>query len=167
MMVFEDETGFTEHPRVSRVWARRGQPFRVPTASNHQRRLNVFGWVAPLEGRHGLMRAPRGNTQGFLALLGCLRRRWPGKVLHLFVDRARWHRGPQVEKYLAAHRQIHLQYLPPYQPGLNPQERIWRRLRYERTNNHWFADLDQAWHAIRQTTRRWSTEKIRHLCNIS
>lgn len=166
-MVFEDETGFSQHPRLSRVWARRGQPFRVPTTSNHQRRLNVFGWVAPLQGRHGLLRAPRGNTQGFLALLDGLRRRWPGKVLHLFVDGARWHRGALVQKYLETHRQVHLEYLPPYQPGLNPQERLWRQLRYERTNNHWFADLDQAWQAIRETTRRWSTEKIRHLCNIS
>ena len=99
-MIFEDETGFTEHPRVSRAWARRGQPFRVPTASNHRRRLNVFGWVAPREGQQGLMRAPRGNTQGFLALLSRLRRRWRGKVLYLFVDRARRHRGPQVKQYL-------------------------------------------------------------------
>ena len=166
-MVFEDETGFTEHPRISRVWARRGQPFRVPTASNHRRRLNVFGWVAPLQGRYGLMRAPRGDTQGFLASLTRLRQRWQRKVLHLFVDRARWHRGPRVRKYLAAHPQIQMEYLPPYQPGLNPQERIWRQLRYERTNNHWFKDLDQTWRGIRQTTRRWSTERIRRLCNIS
>lgn len=114
-MVFEDEAGFTEHPWISRVW---GRPFRVPTASNHQRRSNVFGWVAPLEGRYGLMRAPRGNTQGFLILPARLRQRWRGKVLHVFVDRARWHRGPN---YLAAHRQIQMEYLPPYQPGLNPQ----------------------------------------------
>jgi len=43
VVVFEDETGFSEHPRISRVWARRGQPFRVPTASNHRRRLCL--WV--------------------------------------------------------------------------------------------------------------------------
>jgi transposase len=111
--------------------------------------------------------AARGNTQGFLALLSRRRRRGQGKVLYLFVDRARWHRGPQVKQYLAAHREIYLEYLPPYQPGLNPQERVWRQLRYERTNNHWFADLDQAWRAIRETTRRWPTQEIRRLCNIS
>ena len=72
-----------------------------------------------------------------------------------------------MKKYLAAHRQIQMEYLPPYQPGLNPQERIWRQLRYERTNNHWFKDLDQTWRAIRETTRRWSTKRIRRLCNIS
>jgi hypothetical protein len=61
--VFEDETGFTEHPRISRVWARRARPFRVPTASNHRRRLNVFGWAVPLEGRYSLMRSPRGTPK--------------------------------------------------------------------------------------------------------
>jgi len=165
--VFEEETGFTEPPRVSRVWARRGQPFCVPTASNHRRRLNVFGWVAPCEDRHGMMRALRGDTQGFLALLTRLRQRWRGKVVRLFADRARWHRGPRVQQYLAAHPQIQMAYLPPYQPGLNPQERIWRQRRYERTNIHWFIDLDATRHAIRETTRRWSKNRICRLCNIS
>jgi transposase len=67
---------------------------------------------------------------------------------------------------LATHPEIRLEYLPAYQPGLNPQERIWRRIRYERTNNHWFSDLEETSQAVSETTRRWSAEKIRRLCNI-
>lgn len=163
LVVFEDERGSTEHPRVSRVWARGAEPFRVPTASNHRQRLNVFGWVATLEGRNGLTGAPRGDTQGFLVLLGRVRRRWRRVVLHSFMDRACWYRGRQIKQYVAPRRQIH----PGYRPGLNSQERTWRQLRYERTNNDWFAGLDQAWRGIRETPRRCSAEKIRHLCNIS
>ncbi len=48
----------------------------------------------------------------------------------------------------------------------SPQERIWRQIRYEWASNHWFPDLDQTWIAIRDTSRRWSLEKIRRLCNI-
>jgi hypothetical protein len=49
--VFQDETGFSLHPRLGFGWARRGQRLRVPTTSQHNRRLNLSGWVAPLLGR--------------------------------------------------------------------------------------------------------------------
>jgi transposase len=164
--VFEDETGFSKHPRLRRLWARRGQRVRVPTRSEHRQRLNVFGWVAPRLGRHGLMRLPKGNTRAFLAVLRRLRQNLRGKAIHLYVDRAPWHKGPLVEQFLAVHPDLRLDYLPSYQPGLNPQERIWRQIRYERTTNHWFADLDQTWNAIRDTSRRWSLQKVKRLCHI-
>jgi transposase len=167
VLIFEDETGFTKHPRVSRVWARKGEPFRVPTRSEHRQRLNVFGWVDPQGGHHGMVRVAQGNTAGFIELLRKLRPRWPGKIIHLWVDGAPWHKGPLLRDYLDAHREIRLQYLPPYQPRLNPQERIWKQIRYERTNNHWFSDLNGTWTAIRETSRRWSLAKIKRLCNIT
>ena len=113
-----------------------------------------------------MMRMCKGNTQAFLAVLRRLRQTLRGKVIHLYVDRAPWHRGPLVEQFLAAHPDLHLNYLPSYQPGLNPQERIWRQVHYERTTNHWFTDLDQTWSAIRDTSRRWSVHKIKRLCHI-
>ena len=87
-----------------------------------------------------MMRADQGNTQGFLGLLRQLRRSWRDKIIHFWVDGAPWHKGPLVQKYLAEHRDVHLEYLPPYQPRLNPHERIWHQVRYERTNNRCFPD---------------------------
>lgn len=54
--MFQDETGFSLHPRLGFGWARRGQRLRVPTTSTHNTRLNLSGWVAPLLGRYGLVR---------------------------------------------------------------------------------------------------------------
>ncbi len=159
-------TGFSKHPRLSRLWSRPGQRRRVPTRSEHRQRLNVFGWVAPLTGQHGMVRRPRGNAAAFVVLLRRLQNRLRSKVIHLFVDRAPRHKGPLVKAYRTAHSDLRLDYLPAYQPGLNPQERIWRQIRYERTTNRWFPDLDATWQAIRDTSRRWSPEKIKRLCNI-
>jgi hypothetical protein len=47
-----------------------------------------------------------------------------------------------VEGFLKTHARLRLDYMPRYQPGLNPQERIWRRVRHEATTNRWFEDLD-------------------------
>ncbi|MGA2587073.1 MAG: IS630 family transposase [Candidatus Aminicenantales bacterium] len=166
-MVFQDETGFTLHPRLGRGWAKRGHSFRIPTTSQHRQRLNLSGWVAPLLGRYGIIRTERGDREGFMKALRHLYRRLRGYAIWLYVDRARWHKGEPVDRFLQKHPRFHLAYLPPYQPGLNPQEQIWKQTRYEATTNRWFQNLDLIWSAILKARRSWSLKKIRWLCNIS
>lgn len=166
-MVFQDETGFTLHPRLGFGWAKRGKRLRIATTSQHRQRLNISGWVAPTLGRQGKVRTEQGNTEGFLKVLQQLHRHLRGLTIWLYVDRARWHKGDLVRQFLRKHPRLHLNYLPPYQPGLNPQERIWRRLRYESTTNRWFETLEDTWAAVDKTMRSWTREKIRRLCNIS
>jgi len=165
--VFQDETGFTLHPRVGRGWARRGQRLRVLTTSQHRERLNLSGWVAPLLGRYGLVNTPRGNRSGFLIVLRHLYRRLRGYTIGLYVDGAVWHRGEEIIQFLETHPRLHLSYLPPYQPRLNPQERIWRRVRYEATTHRWFETLDAIGGTVRRTTHSWSPPKIKRLCHIT
>jgi len=83
-----------------------------------------FGWVAPLLGRGGVVRSPQGNREGFIECLKHLYRRLRGYTIHLYVDGAQWHKGEEVDLFVRTHRRLHLEYLPPYQPGLNVQERI-------------------------------------------
>ena len=165
-MVFQDETGFSLHPRLGRGWAKRGHFFRIPTTSQHQQRLNLSGWVAPLMGRFGMIRTERGDRQGFVKILGHLYRRLQSFTIWLYVDRARWHKGEPVDLFLRTHPRLHLEYLPAYQPGLNPQEQIWKQTRYETTTNRWFENLELIWRAILKNVRSWSPKKIRRLCNI-
>jgi len=165
--VFEDETGFTLHPRLGIGWAKEGKRLRIPTTSAHHTRLNVFGWVAPLEGKRGMIKAPQGNRKGFIQCLRHLYRRLPEYTIWLYVDGARWHKGQDIEVFLVKHERLHLEYLPPYQPALNMQERIWRQIRYEATTNRWFVTLEETWTGITKTTRSWSPEKIKRLCQLT
>jgi transposase len=131
-------------------------------------RLNVFGWVAPLLGRKGMIRVPNGNRDGFLQCLKHLYSRLKDyKIIWLYVDRAKWHIGEDVENFLKTHRRLRLEYLPPYQPGLNPQERLWRQVRYEATTNRWFESLDDIWKIVQKTGRSWSTKKVKRICAIT
>lgn len=148
-------------------WAKRGERLRIPTTSSHRKRLNVFGWVAPLLGRKGIIKVPKGNRQGFLSCLRHLYSSLKSYTIWLYVDRARWHMGEEVRIFLKSHKRLHLEYLPPYQPGLNPQERLWRQIRYEATTNRWFEDLDVIWVTIRKTAHSWTPIKIKRLCNIT
>ena len=166
-MVFQDETGFSLHPRLGFGWAKRGKRLRVPTTSQHRHRVNVSGWVAPLSGHLGLVHTERGDREGFLKVLRHLCKRLRGYTIWLYVDGARWHKGEAVREFLRRHPRLHLEFLPPYQPGLNMQERVWRRVRYESTTNRWFETIDEIWTTVEKTTRSWTRSKIRRLCNIN
>jgi hypothetical protein len=69
MLLFSDETGFCLHPKLGRIWSKRGTQPVVLTKSQHHKRLNIFGWVDPLGGKHGMVERERGNTVGFLGML--------------------------------------------------------------------------------------------------
>jgi hypothetical protein len=79
------------------------------------------------------------------------------------VDGAGWHKGDDVDAFLQTHPRLHLDYLPRYQPALNPQERVWRRMRYEPTTNRWFPELNAIWSTVCMTHRSWSPQKLKRL----
>lgn len=165
--MFQDETGFTLHPRLGFDWARRGERLHVPTTSQHHTRLILSGWVAPLLGRYGMIRTEHGNREGFLAALRDLYRRLRERQITLYVDGSGWQKGLPVREFLRTHPRLHLEYLPPYQPALNMQERIWRRIRYKATTNCWFASLNDIWDTVQRTTDAWTPRKLQRLCNFT
>ena len=97
----------------------------VPTGSGRQR-YRVL--AAPNAVSHEL---PRVTTDGTVnrdtaeQLLAALRRRHPTGRLTVVLDNARYFRNRAV---LGAARRsgIHLLFLPPYSPNLNPLERVWK-----------------------------------------
>ncbi|MEK7251280.1 MAG: IS630 family transposase [Bacteroidota bacterium] len=168
-MLFEDEAGFSLHPKLGRVWSKRGRKHQpvVYTRSQHQQRLNVFGWVDPLNGRHGMMRSARGNTDGFLMALTRIVTIWKQKTIHLWIDGARWHKGKRIDQFCAQHQQLHLYYIPPYHPELNLQEVLWRTMRYEETTNVYFETFDSLVVGVFKRSQRWKPSKIKSLCHVT
>lgn len=57
--------------------------------------------------------------------------RYPLETIVLAVDGAPWHKG----KELTIPENIHLLFLPPYSPELNPVEQLWKGMRLR-----WFAN---------------------------
>lgn len=115
MVLFQDESGYCRHPKLGRLWAKRGKRPVVTTRSQRGGRLNLFGWVNPLTGEHGVMKAVQGNTEAFLAQLQMLVERFRGKIVDLWVDNASWHKGQRVRKFLEPHRRwfhLHYEFVP-------------------------------------------------------
>jgi hypothetical protein len=107
-----DETGFTLHLRLGRGWGKHGERLRVPTMSQHRTQLHLGEGVAPLLGRSGVLRLPRGDRTGFRHMLQPLYRRLRGYTIWLHVDGVGWHKGDAVGAFLRTHPHLRLNDLP-------------------------------------------------------
>ena len=114
-----------------------------------------------------MIRTAKGNHEGFMQVLQHMLKKLRGYTIHLYVDGAKWHKGEEVRLFLKSHTEIHLEYLPPYQPALNEQENIWRQGRYEVTRNVWFENLDIIYIRFKHKIDHWSKYKIKQLCIIN
>ena len=125
---------------MRRVWAPRG---RRPTAQVERRRtwLYVYGFVRPATGATWWCLLPTTNAAAMSAALAeCARDEGlgPGRRAVLVVDRAGWHTAEE----LVVPEGVHLAFLPPYSPELQPAERLWPLLD-EPIANRAVAGLDE------------------------
>jgi transposase len=87
-------------------------------------------------------------------------RRWRGPVV-LVWDRLPGHRGRQVREFAARSRRLHIEYLPPYAPELNPNEFAWSYLKTHLLPQYCPHDLKQlAFEARWQTLRLSGRERL-------
>ena len=82
----------------------------------------------------------------------------PGKVLVVW-DGSPIHRGQAVKDFLAsgAARRVQLEQLPSYAPDLNPDEGIWKHLKYVELKNLCCQSLSEL-----KVELRKAKERLRH-----
>ena len=90
-----------------------------------------------------------------MGFLRHLMRHIPGKLLVVW-DGAPIHRGKVVKQFLAAGaaRRIHLERFPGYAPETDPQEGIWRHLKYVELANVCCDDLAEERGELRGACQR-------------
>lgn len=130
-MHYEDETHLDTNPYLPKVWHRRGVQPTLPAAGTN-RRLTVFGSVAAYgRGRVEVVSA-RQDSAGFIDYLEVLdtRHAATGREVYLALDNGSAHTSHRSQQALAARTQwLHVIWLAPYSPQLNPKEREWRTLK--------------------------------------
>lgn len=126
-------------PVVRRVWAPQGRRPVAP-ARRRYRWLSVYGFVRPRTGQTWWCLLPTVSLEAMgLALAEFARDEGigPGKRAVLALDNAGWHTSGR----LAVPVGVHLAFLPPSSPELQPAERLWGPVD-EPVANRTFASLD-------------------------
>ncbi len=125
---FGDESGVRSDFHSGRTWAPIGETPVVPT-TGQRFRLNMISAVSP----RGQMRfmVVDGSVTG-ACFIEFLKRLLHGtrKMIFLILDGHPTHRSKQVRTFVETlNDRLHIFYLPPYAPDLNPDEAVWRQVK--------------------------------------
>ena len=133
-------------PVVRRTWAPKGRTPILRAWDRHDR-LSVISAVtlAAKRIRFGLYwQIHSENIRGpqVVAFLRALRRHIRIKLV-IILDRSQPHRSKVLHSYLERHAAtIHVEWLPPYAPDLNPDEQVWNHTKYTDLANFVPVDCD-------------------------
>jgi hypothetical protein len=133
-LVFIDETGFLLHPLVRRTWGLRGQTPVLETRLRHRERISAIGGLSISLGRRRLgwyLQLHPGigiRQEQVVAFLRHLLRHLRGPLVVVW-DNLGAHKGRALRTWLQRCRRVHLEFLPPYAPELNPNEYGWAYLK--------------------------------------
>jgi transposase len=160
-IVFADHSGFYLLPAVVRTYAPIGQtPLLHEQLSRDH--LSVMSAIT-LEGKLYMIEQERSfKAEDAVRFLKHLMRQIEGKLLVVW-DGSPIHRGRAVKDFLAsgASSRVQLEQLPGYAPDLNPEEGIWKHLKYVELKNLCCQSLSE----LRVELRK-AKERLRHKRDI-
>jgi len=158
MIVFMDESGFSQRPSVRRTWARKGQTpvLREDVTWNRFSAMGALGWhPGRKQMRLFLSLRPNAiNSDEVIGFLRSLRRHVRDPVL-LIWDNLPCHRSQAVRDYIQGQESwLRVERLPAYAPELNPVEDLWANLDGREMANFVPDDMEQLHRQIGKGARR-------------
>jgi transposase len=156
--MFVDQSGFYLLPTVVRPYAPVGQRPILHEKLTHDH-LSAMSGIT-LEGKLLMLEQGRAfKGEDVVRFLKHTLRQIPGKKLLIVWDGSPIHRCKAVKKFLkgGASERIRLEQLPGYAPDLNPDEGIWKHLKYTELKNLCCQSLAE----LRIELRK-AKERLRH-----
>ena len=156
--MFVDQSGLYLLPTVVRTYAPVGQTpiLREQLSREH---LSVMSGIT-LDGKLLMIEQERAfNGEDVVRFLKHALRQIPGKLLVIW-DGSPIHRAKVVKEFLksGAASELQLEQLPSYAPELNPDEGIWRHLKYVELKNVCCRSLSE----LRCELRKAKERLLRH-----
>jgi transposase len=135
-VLFGDAVHPTHAVRPVGCWGPKDVAVAVSQSSGRQR-LNIHGAIDLETGRTRMIEAATVNAISMIMLLRAIETMYPAKrLIHLFVDNARYHHAKLVQAWLARPEcRIKLHFIPAYCPHLDPIERLWGLMHKHVTHN--------------------------------
>jgi transposase len=162
-VLFGDAVHPTHAVRPVGCWGPKDQAIAVSQSSGRQR-LNIHGAIDLETGNTRMIEAATVNAISMIMLLRAIEAMYPGKrLIHLFVDNARYQHAKSVQAWLARPGgRIKLHFIPAYCPHLDPIERLWGLMHKHVTHNRCHATFADFRAVIltflrEEVPRRWRT----------
>ena len=139
-VMFADAVHPTHEARPAGCWAPKDTKIALEGTSGRQR-LNLHGAIDLETGATRMIEVTTVDAASTIALLMAIVMMYPTKrLIHVFLDNARYHHAVLVEEWLASPGcRIKLHFVPSYCPHLNPIERLWGLMHRHVTHNRCYA----------------------------
>lgn len=134
-----DEHRIGLKPILAKVWAFPGERPLAPVEHRYAWRY-LTAFVHPASGRTVWFLLTGVSIELFEAVVVSFARQvgaGPDKEIVLVLDGAGWHTSPRLQ----VPKHVHLLFLPPYSPELNPAEHLWQLSDTVLVNRH-FASIE-------------------------
>ena len=177
VIIFQDEVHFQVTTSITRKWVRTGSKPKVKSAPG-RKSVPYSGYVVPRTGELIVSKPSWFNYETVIDSFRFLPESYhidQGKKIYLVLDNAPWHKKAvrlvQTEalpEYQDIRDKMHLLFLPPYSPDLNPIEQVWRIARREKTHNRYFSSKS----SLKQTMDNYfngfsqPNEQLKSLCSF-
>lgn len=155
ILYFEDESCVRLTPILGRTWAPVG---KTPVQHVTGNRGSVAAISAVSNGGNLIFTLHRDKIRSaeIIQFLDQMLKHHHRRHLVVVMDQARPHIAKTVKDYIAKQRRLHVFYLPPRSPELNPDEKIWNHLKNEELKAHRAKTVDELEKLIRKKLRRLS-----------
>jgi len=146
-IVFENESGVSQHPVVRRTWAPRGQTPVLHHTGSNWKRLSIaaalaFRWDGRRTRLYFQTHPGTYTDTTLIPFVRALKRHFRGQRVMLIWDGLGAHKSRRMARYLAAQQPwLQVERLPAYAPELNPVELLWGNLKGRELANLCPADL--------------------------
>lgn len=156
-LMFEDEAGFGRINTPKYCWTNGDRPC---VSCHHIREYRyAFGAVDPISGDSFFLVMPSCDTVCTNLYLDQLSKAFPDDQILLVCDGAAWHKS----NGLKIPGNIHLAFIPPYTPEMNPIEQIWKEIRSQGFRNEVFETLANVVDRLCETIKKLSHETIQSI----
>src|SRR5258708_23435457 len=139
-VIVADAVHPTHAVRPVGCWAPKEVPVAVEQSSGRDR-LNIHGAVDLETGQTIMKDVLTVDALSTILLLMAIEAMYPGmRLIHVFLDNARYHHAKLVQAWLAQpSRRVKLPFIPAYCPPLNPIQPLWGLMHRHTTPNKCYA----------------------------
>jgi transposase len=137
ILYFEDESNIQLTPVISKTWAPIGTKITQKRTGNK----GSLSAISAISNSGSLIfnvycGKKRFNADDIVKFLQQMLKHHPRRHLVVVMDQAPCHKSKKVRDFYESQKRLHVFFLPPRSPELNPDEKVWRHLKHQDLKSH-------------------------------
>lgn len=159
ILYFQDEANINLQPVTAKTWAPIREKAVVKSTSNRGS-ISVISAISH-DGRlifniHDQNK--RYCADDIIHFLEQMLQHHPHRHLVVVMDQAPCHTAKKVKSYINSQKRLHVFYLPPRSPELNPDEKVWNHLKHQELQSHQAKNLDELKKLTKKKLKKMATD---------